>query len=142
MRGTLKIRNSDNEPIVRPHIQELIEKQLGRSILEFNDCVVLSAAIKKKSRHNLPPTLLSQLFGFEELVMKPDQKTLDAIANYLNRKSWNDLPPADHRERDNLVLDIAHDETYRTIIRNRMRQFLIGFGLVVIVILAFVFSGK
>lgn len=74
-----------------PYIIERLGKMCGRSIQIPADCEFLALDIESKTKTRIGATTLKRLMGFTRDERKPHATTLNAIANYLEYRSWDEL---------------------------------------------------
>lgn len=74
-----------------PYIVEQLGKMCGRSIQIPADCEFLALDIESKTKTRIGATTLKRLMGFTCDERKPHATTLNAIANYLEYRNWDEL---------------------------------------------------
>lgn len=67
-----------------------IEQKFGVSIRYPKDCEGLSHALKIACKQHISPSTLKRLLGFAKNVEQPRKYTLDALANYIGYKDWDE----------------------------------------------------
>jgi hypothetical protein len=77
--------------MLSPVIRKKIEHKFGAPIRYPKDCDSLANAIFKQCRCKISGSTLKRLFGLIKGTEKPRMWTLDALANYLDHDSWDDL---------------------------------------------------
>lgn len=72
-------------------IKNKIESRFGQSVRYSKDCEALAIDISSKTSHTVSGSTIKRLMGFVKGVQEPRLYTLDAIAEYLDYHSFDEL---------------------------------------------------